>query len=319
MKFIGIDVSKDTFDYCKAGQNKVIKLDNTPEGWDLLKADLSDDSWVVMEATGPYFFSLAAFLTEQEIKVSVINPLVIKHYGRVKMNRIKTDAVDARLIADYGQTMRDDLQVWQPKPANARTIQQLNTNRSQILKQITQIKNQTHAFLRDEQACTKAVDINNRRLQFNLDILKEVEREIDDLAKEEFQDLIKRISTIPGIGKKTATLFCVLTDGFSRFSSHQQLSTYIGIAPSSYESGTSVKGKGHISKKGAGYMRKQLYMCALSASRFNPACRQLYERLTNKGKNHNVIMIAVAHKLLRQVFMVAVTGAVYDQKKALAA
>lgn len=319
MDFFGVDVSKDTLDFCKAGQKKVKKAANEPAGWQQLADAVTPDSWVVMEATGPYFLGLAIFLTDRDIKVSVVNPLMIKNYCKAKMSRVKTDQVDARLIADYALKMHADLQVWKPRPVNTRSIRQLNTVREMLLKQINQVENQNHAFSLDEQACEAALRINNQSLTFMRDSLKKVERKLDELAKEEYGDLIKRISTIPGVGRATAILLCVLTDGFTRFESHQQLSTYIGIAPSPYQSGTSVKGKGHISKMGAGYVRKQLYMCAYSASRYNPACGNLYKRLRSKGKPHKVAQIAVAHKLVRQVFEVAMTNSVYDEKKALAA
>jgi transposase len=71
---------------------------------------------------------------------------------------------------------------------------------------------------------------------------------------------------------------------FERFKSIKDASSFIGINPSPYESGTNVRKSGKIKKMGNPYARKILYMAALSVIRFNKYCRELYERLVNKGK-----------------------------------
>ena len=78
--------------------------------------------------------------------------------------------------------------------------------------------------------------------------------------------------------------------------------SYIGMSPRTYESGTSVKGKGHITKVGNGRLRSLLYMCSWTAKRTNPQCVAVYEKMHTKGKPEKVIKVAIAHKLLRQVF-----------------
>ncbi|NOZ83761.1 MAG: IS110 family transposase [Epsilonproteobacteria bacterium] len=82
--------------------------------------------------------------------------------------------------------------------------------------------------------------------------------------------------------------------------------------PSPFESGSSVKTKGSISKKGSPYIRKMLFMCALSAVRFNKPCKDLYERLKAKGKVWRQIAIAIANKLIRQAFGVLKSQLAFD-------
>jgi transposase len=92
------------------------------------------------------------------------------------------------------------------------------------------------------------------------------------------------------------------------------LSAYVGLAPRVYESGTSVKGKGHITKMGNKHLRKLLYLCAWSAKKYNDQCKSMYERLSAKGKPERVIKIAIANKLLRQAFAIGSNLSEYDKK-----
>ena len=109
-----------------------------------------------------------------------------------------------------------------------------------------------------------------------------------------------------------------LTDGFSKFSHDQvkQFISYIGMSPRTFESGTSVKGKAHISKVGNSRMRSMLYMCSWTAKRKNQQCAELYERLSKKGKPEKVIKVAIAHKLVRQIFGVIKNGATFSKEYA---
>lgn len=86
---------------------------------------------------------------------------------------------------------------------------------------------------------------------------------------------------------------------------YKQLIAYVGFSPRIYESGTSVRGKGHICKMGKSPIRKLLYLCTWTAKRYNKTCREMYERLHVKGKPERVIKIAIANKLLKQAFAVA--------------
>ena len=91
---------------------------------------------------------------------------------------------------------------------------------------------------------------------------------------------------------------------FEDFENAKQPPAYVGISPNPKQSGKSVKGRGSIDKKGVKYLRTKLYMASLAAGRFNPSCRRLKERLEERGKENNEIRIAIANKLLRQIFAV---------------
>ena len=140
-----------------------------------------------------------------------------------------------------------------------------------------------------------------------------ITKKMETLTKEHEGELLTNLVSIPGIGKKTAIVLIVLSNGFKKFSNYKQLSAYIGLSPRIYESGTSVKGKAKICKMGMSSIRAMLYVCAWSACRYNKRCRELYERLLAKGKAKPLALIAVANKLLKQAFAIATHKTEYDE------
>lgn len=142
--------------------------------------------------------------------------------------------------------------------------------------------------------------------------IADVETQLEALVKKECAPVYGPLRSIPGIGPKTALMLLTLTRGFTRFGSSAQLACFAGLAPAHYQSGTSLKGSGHLIKMGAGQLRRLLYMAAIRAKEANPACRALYERRRSAGKAKLVALLAVAHKLLRQAFSVAKWGRKFD-------
>ena len=68
-----------------------------------------------------------------------------------------------------------------------------------------------------------------------------------------------------------------------------------------------------ISKQGGSLLRHTLYMCALNAKATNGGCKELFDRLVAKGKNKKLAVIAVANKLLKQVFGVVKNVCLFDR------
>ena len=121
------------------------------------------------------------------------------------------------------------------------------------------------------------------------------------------------LRTIPGIGLKTALFLIVVTDGFKKFENAKQLCSYVGITPTIRESGSSVRGRSRISKVGNRKLRNLLFMCSMSAYKQNKGCREIFVRITNKGKSKKLALIAVSNKLLKQSFAIAKSGLPYDE------
>lgn len=313
-KVIGIDISKLTFDVAfqkKDGKFSHFNFNNNTEGFNKLVKVIAEGDHCVMEATGPYYLFLAQFLFKNGLKVSVVNPLQVKHFVRMRMVKAKTDKKDAMLIALYGQSEQPNL--WQPEEEEVMHLQQIHTVIEGLQKQTTMITNQLEAFTQLPD-CNKEVMRELRSLlkTINLKITR-LEAKMLEIAKEYYSRTFNALLTIPGIGPKTAIILIAITNNFQKFDDIKKLSSYVGLAPRIYQSGTSVNGKGHITKMGNKYVRKLLYLCAWSAKRYNGQCIAMYERMSDKGKPERVIKIAIANKLLRQAFAIGKNFSSYDK------
>jgi len=307
----GIDCSKDYFDIAVLREGKAAfksRFSNNVKGFgDMLPHILG--THVAMEATGPYYFQLARFIHNSGIRVSAVNPLVIRRFAQMRMSRAKTDKKDAMVIAEFVQMASPKL--WEPPAGAIQRIRNLETYLEGLKQRRHMLSSQLHAFeasgtieetLREE--IREELEIHDKRI-------KEKERQIEGLISENYAEMASNIRSIPGIGPRSVSMLIIATGGFGMFDNYRQVISYFGLAPRIYESGTSVKGKGHICKMGMGQIRKVLYMAATSAIKCNKACKDLYERLRAKGKPYRVALIAAVNKLIKQVFAIAKSGEPY--------
>lgn len=310
-KIISIDVSKQTLDVSfKNGKWDHFTTSNDKKGFKKISSLASKGSWFVMEASGPYYLRLATYLYECGFNVSVVNPLVIRRYSQMRLMRAKTDKKDSKTIAEYA--MSNTLKRWQPEDKQISNMRQLMKTIESFKVQIRQNKNQLEAF--------KSSGLLSNDLSKSLkSIIRSLERqcnrlevELELLAEENYSQTIKRLVSIKGIGKKTAVMLVVVTNNFQKFVNHKQLIAYVGLSPRIFESGSSVKGRGHICKMGNSYIRKLLYMCTWAAKKYNKGCKEMYERLKSRGKPEKVIKVAMANKLLKQAFAIVTSKTMYD-------
>ena len=193
-------------------------------------------------------------------------------------------------------------------------MQQLRTVLRQLKKQHRMLLNQQHALEQRLHMDGVAKQVLEQAAEQIGGHVERVEKEITTLADEEFSDLLKLATSVKGIGKAIATALLTATNGLTAFSSHKELAKFIGIAPTQFHSGTSVRGKGHINRSGDAHLRSLLYAGTWSALRSNRACKALYDRLRSKGKPAKVALIAVAHKLLRQIWGVVKHKTLFDNE-----
>ncbi|GAA3632885.1 IS110 family transposase [Flavivirga jejuensis] len=314
-KIIGIDISKQTFDVRFLEKKKLshVIFDNNLRGFKKFLNAIEDKEnvIVVMEASGPYYVKLASYLHTREIKVSVVNPLIIRRFSQMKFYRAKTDKKDAGIIREYGETEMKSLRLWQPETKGALSLKQMQTTLELLQKQLRQSKNQLLAF-KSSGTLNNHVDKSLKSIIKAIEkTIKKIEDQMLNLCNIYYKKSLELLTSIPCIGNKTAIMLIAITDNFSKFEHYKQLIAYVGLAPRIFQSGTSVRGKGHICKMGKSQIRKLLYMCSWTAKRYNKSCKEMYERLQAKGKPERVIKIAIANKLLKQAFAVATTKQKY--------
>lgn len=308
--YVGIDISKDNFDVFddQQGHRKYLNQD---KGFKQFLKSLPIDSVCVMEATGSYHNRLALFLYEQQIKVAVLNPLVIRRYIQMKLHHTKTDKSDAQMICSYAQEQA--IKLWEPNPGHIVACNMIQSTISIYFKQSTALKNKIHSLVSKGEKTgilLRSLKRQLKQLKKEIDLL---EAEVEGLIKEHDQQLFTNITSIPGIGRKTALLIIASTNGFKTFENHRQLTSFFGLSPTERISGSSVRGKPRISKAGNPKIRYHLFMCSFTARYCNPQCKALYDRLIAKGKSKKLALVAVANKLLKQMFAIAKSGVVYDK------
>jgi transposase len=264
-----------------------------------------------MEATGVYHLKLATMLYDNGFKVGVINPLIIKRYYQMRMIRAKTDIVDAKLIAEYG--FEQSVRLFSPPSKERQIIVKLLKAIDKLIVTKESYYNRLEALFQDPLQ-VGILNKNFKQLIHNIDsLIDKFEKELIEIVKQNYSETYERLLSIKGIGNKTAIVIIGFFGKFENFESSKQVASFIGVNPSPKQSGSSVRGRGRISKKGNSYLRKQLFMTSLSAMRYNKSCRELYQRLSLKGKEHKVCRIAVVNKLIKQVFAIIKYERFYDE------
>ena len=312
----GIDISKKFFDVCMIvnGEYQQKKFSNDQQGIKAVSEWLAKDAHCVMEVTGVYYLRLALYLQQHDFAVSVVNPLVIKRFSQMRLIRAKTDKADAKMIALYAIAEQPDL--WTAPHKYAVTLQQLDAIDEQLGKQHTALANQLEAFTQSGMMEKETKQFLLKSIKSISQQRKHIEKKIEELIQKYHGEMMQHLTSIPGLGKKTAAMLIVISDGFKKFESSKQLCAYIGLSPRIYESGSSIKGKSKVCKMGMSRVRALLYVCAWSAKRYNNACRELYERLLAKGKPKKQALIAVAHKILKQAFAIALNREMFNSNYA---
>lgn len=320
--YVGIDIAAETASVAwrtsTGPLTRAITIGQTESGYASLISQLGNtavaaaQTLVVVEATGSYWISLALRLHEAGYRVSVINPAQAHHYAKAHLQRGKTDALDAQMLADLAARLQPA--PWTPPPAVYTELQQRLAQRDDLVGIRTQVRNQRHA-LRQLPHVVEAVQQRHTELLQILDRqIEALEAELTDLLKsdDEWAAAARRLMTIKGVGLITASWLIVATLNFSLCDSASQATAYAGLAPYPRQSGKSLNAPAKIGHSGHGRLRTALYMATISGVTTNPVLKTFYERLVAAGKLKKVARIAVARKLLHIAWAVVTKHRSFD-------
>lgn len=326
-QIIGIDVSQDELVVClgKMYDDWTPELIahktfvNSNKGFCMLK------DWVdkltaheivvrfVMEATGVYHESLAYYLHEQGYVVSIVLPNKISNYAKSLEVKTVTDKTASEAIAMFG--LERKLDNWEPPKGIYKKLQQLTRERSQLVEERTMIKNQLHAEKAEARPNKQSIERANKRIALLNKQEEEIKKELTDLIKtdEEVKQIVLLICSIPGIGLLTTATVLGETNGFNLIRNKRQLTSYAGLDVKEKKSGTSVKGKPCISKRGNKHLRKAMHLPALSAIRHDERFKAIFIRLVSKHGIKMKAAVAVQRKLLEMVYTIYKTKQKFDK------
>lgn len=261
---------------------------------------------VALEATGTYHQQLVALLQQEAMHVSVLNPTQVSYFIKSQHRRNKTDLADALGLALFSKER-------QPAPSlpSQSAKQTLAREIEALTQDLVRLKNRQEAA-REGLTHPEVIISLQRRINTLAKEKESLEAQLYADVRENNPEGLELLTSIPGVGLRTACLLLTELGDMERFSSARRLVAYAGLTPERYESGSSVYRQSRITRMGSRHLRKILYMPVLSGLRYNPSLQAFYQRLVNHGKAKKSALVACMAKLLRIVFAVLTHRQPYD-------
>ncbi len=315
--FVGIDVSKETFDVClrkPEGQEQPFNLTNDQSGHrKLVKRLKGHDARVVLESSGNYHLALTRTLDQAEgIQVMVVNPRAARSFARANMQRSKTDVLDAKVLLEFARRM--DFQPWAPPTEDELELRCLARRIGSLVQTKTQEKNRHHASEYVSDTVSHDIDVNVRHLTRRIIRLQAGARRLIE-ACPKLRRQFYQLTSIKGIAAASAIQIlgelCVLPKDMSK----RQWVAMAGLDPRIFQSGLSVNAPARISRLGNRGLRAALYLPALTAIRWEPNVKAFYEKLIARQKAPKQAIVAVMRKLLHAIHGMFRTGTDFDGEK----
>jgi transposase len=316
MNVCGIDVSSKKLDIVVSKNKKALKakiFSNDAKGHAAIIKLLKKHkvSHVAMEATGYYHLDIAiALQSEANLKVMVVNPRSIHNFTKALMVNTKTDAIDAKIIAQFIERM--DFIPWVAPSRDIFELRSCARYMSDLTKQQTAMKNQYHAYSATKNMSILVLDDLKARIKQAGKSIGEVEKHMLVLI-ESNQRLTRQYDLLigmKGVGIKTIVKVLGEVSVLSADMKGKQWVAHAGLYPRVYQSGSSLNKSVGIGKSGNSYIREALYMSALCASRHDPYIKAYYQHLINdNGLKKIQAICAVMRKML-----LAMHGMLRDNK-----
>ena len=323
---VGIDCSKDKLDVSFGVMD--IELDkrllsttvfkNNEQGWHKLwewSSKLSSENvklCFVIEATGVYHEQVSLYLHSKNAHISVMLPNKVNDFIKGMDSKSVTDKICAQAMAIMG--LEKKLDAWNPPAEVYNTLRQLTRERDQLIIENSQIKCQIHAEQSGAWPNERSLKRMTARKEFINAQIREIENEVKAIVKEnkELTQKLAYVCSIKGVGFITAITIIAETNGFNLVRNKKQLVSYAGLDIKFKDSGSSVHHKPRISRKGNKYIRKAMYLPAMSAFRHDDHMKSLFVRLVSKHGIKMKAAVAVQRKLLELIYTLWKKEQMYD-------
>ena len=290
--YAGIDVSKDTLDFCIVPHGVTELVSNDKKGIRTLiqQCQLYAVQLVAVEATGKYHRLLHDMLHEAGIAVAVINPFRSRQFADSMGKLAKTDTIDAETLARFAERMKPEPK--KPPGMPFKLLRELHTARRQVLDEIGDLKRQLQTT--EHRLATQQIRARIKMAERHKSAL---EQEIQKLinADTEMKQKFDILTSIPGIGVTTATILIADLSELGQLNA-KEIAALAGVAPMNWDSGT--KQGNRMIRGGRKTVRNALYMCVVSCIRRPNPIGAFYRRLIQRGKNPKVALTATMRKLV---------------------
>lgn len=291
-KFVGIDVSKSTLDVCiePAAQTLHVAYDEAGVRQVVSRLKEASPTLIVIEATGGLEVRIATELASLGLPVAVINPRQARDFAKATGQLVKTDQVDAAVLAAFAKAIRP--QVRPLKDADTRALDDMVSRRRQLIDIRVQetLRLGTATSKPMQKSLNKHIAWLDKQITgFDNDLAKRL-RESDVWRAKD--DLLRGIPGVGAVTTRTMLAKCPELGTLNR----REIAALAGVAPLANDSGKH-RGKRFV-WGGRADVRAVLYMATISAIRCNGPIRAFAERLRKAGKPPKVVIVACMRKLL---------------------
>ena len=314
-RYIGIDVSKNSLEIAESGSSSSTRVPNTPRGISVLTKRLlshpnAKDLHVIMEPTSTYHLHLELSLIQSGISYTLINPAHTRAFWMLQGRRAKTDSLDARLLADLGQSQHPSGS--QPPNETKEELKSLRRHLEWLETEQRAVRNRQEAASFSPYVPAEVTDSLERTLEALEREVSALRTRIAELIEQDTQlkHSVDLLMSIPGVGLATAVVIVSELPDVAHCSGAKAWVAYCGVSPEPRESGNMRYSR--LSRIGMARVRSALYMAAVSAMRWNGSIKSLTDRLKARGKPGKVRVMAAMNKLLRQCFGVLRSRRVFD-------
>lgn len=333
--YIGVDVSRQTLDVsmCMGSASELTtelgQFANTPAGFKQLKRRLHKACGpetichLILEPTGSYHLALVAFANEQDWRVSLPNPQLVREWAKGQGQRAKTDRIDGDLLSRFGAKEKPAPQ--EPLPPEVEELDELLHRQDDLEKMLQQERNRLHSLERRPRPSRAVIRSVKKSIQSLERALEEVKRAIKEHLRQhpQLKHDYHLLLQVPGIGEKTVLPILVFLHRWQCRTGGQGdakgLVAFAGLDPVAHSSGTSVRKRPAISKMGDADIRRRLFLAALGGTKANDTpLTQFYRRLVGRHKPAMVALIASARKILVWAFAVFTYQQPFDSQLASA-
>ena len=291
-QYIGIDVSKDRLDVAVGDAGQCFSVENTEKGIEGLVKQMKalEPELIVMEATGGYERLCAAMLAAGGLSLSVVNPRQVRDFAKSKGILAKTDRLDARVLALFGEAIKPEARAL--PDAQQQLLDELMLRRRQIVAGLVAEKN------RLGMAHTAAVKKSLRKaIAFYERLLADVDRQVGEHIERSplwraREDLLRSFKGVGPVSSRTLIGDLPELGSLDR----KRIAALVGVAPVARDSGKRKRTRAIFG--GRGQVRAALYMVAVTAIRANAPIRRFYQRLRAAGKPAKVAIVACMRKIL---------------------
>jgi len=316
--FIGIDVSKETFDVSTNQGTISKKFSNSMKGYNQLRLWLLKESGPLeealfcMEHTGMYSYGLMEYLDTKKLSFCMVSGLEVKR--SLGIQRGKNDKVDAIRLSEYIYLRREKIKPFKLPTKNLLKLKSFLSYRSRLVRQRAGYKASIKEYRRfmpeEAQAIIESQDQNIRDLTVQIN---RIDKELKQLVKEDkvIANQYELATSVQGVGMQVALTIIAFTNCFTSFETSRQFASYSGTAPFDNTSGTSLKGKTKVSHLANKRIKSILHLAAMSGIVHNAELREYYHRRIAEGKNKMSTLNIVKNKIIGRVFAAVKRGTPY--------